>query len=289
MEDFKIEPFLHSENSSHFITTKGISDLLSTRPTQLFQPHKILFNCIHLFCEGEGTINIDFKTINIKERHILFASPKQICQFNRPVNYKSRVMIFTEDFLCQNNTQTQFYSETSLFNDPLNIRYFNLEDRFEEVLALFDYIKKELARPYRDVQSTILNNYLFNILLIAEEISIDSKINLDFCGDKLLVARFKSLVNKNLNQHLSLDYYCEELNITHRALQKIFLKVEKETPKQWLINRMILEIKRNLMYNTLSVSEIAYDLGFKEVTNFTKFFKIKTGVTPTQFRKSIQR
>ncbi|MDM1555535.1 MULTISPECIES: AraC family transcriptional regulator [Chryseobacterium] len=288
MEDFKIEPFLHSENSLHFITTKEVSDLLLTRPNQLFQPHKILFNCIHLFCEGEGTITIDFKTIPIKEKHILFVSPNQICQFNTPVNYKSRIMIFTEDFLCQNTTQTQFYSETSLFNDPLNIRYFNLEDRFEEVLALFDYIKNELARPYRDIQSTILNNYLFNILLISEEISINSKINLDFCGDKLLVARFKSLVNKNLNQHLSIDYYCEELNITIRTLQKAFLKVEKDPPKQWLINRMILEIKRNLMYNKLNVSEISYNLGFKELTNFTKFFKSKTGLTPTQFRKSIE-
>ncbi|MEJ5102571.1 MULTISPECIES: helix-turn-helix domain-containing protein [Chryseobacterium] len=79
------------------------------------------------------------------------------------------------------------------------------------------------------------------------------------------------------------------MNITLRTLQKAFLKAEKETPKQWLINRMILEIKRNLMYNQLNISEISYNLGFKELTNFTKFFKSKTGVTPTQFRKSIEK
>ncbi|SIS70200.1 AraC-type DNA-binding protein [Chryseobacterium ureilyticum] len=286
MNDFKIEPFLHSENSPHFITTKGISDLLLSRPSQLFQPHKILFNCIHLFCEGEGSINIDFKTINIKERHILFVSPHQICQFNTPVNYKSRVMIFTEGFLCQSRLQTQFYGETNLFNDPLNIAYINLEDRFEEVLLLFDCIQSELGRPYREIQSTILNNYLFNILLISEDVSTNSKIKLDFCGDRLLVSKFKSLVNKNLNQHLSLDYYSEALNINLRTFQKIFLKVENQTPKQWLINRLILEIKRNLTYNESSVSEVAYSLGFKELTNFTKFFKSKTGMTPTQFRNS---
>ncbi|AYZ11638.1 helix-turn-helix transcriptional regulator [Chryseobacterium arthrosphaerae] len=286
MESFKIEPFLHSENSSHYINTKILSDLLIARPDQLFQPHRILFNCIHLFLEGEGVFHVDFKAINVKPRHILFVSPYQVSQFQHDPKYKSKVMIFTEDFFCKSMIQSQFYSETNLFNDPLTLPYFDLGERFEEVCVLFEYIQNELARPHSEMQGIILNNYLFNILLITEEISVSSKINFDFCTNRLLVTRFKSLVNKNLNQHYGLDYYSSELNVSLRTLQNAFLKVENQTPKQWLINRMILEIKRNLMYGGISISEIAYGLGFKEVTNFTKFFKIKTGLTPTQFRNN---
>lgn len=286
METFKIEPFLHNENSSHYINTKELAELLVARPRQLFQPHRILFNSIHLFLEGEGVFHIDFKTINVRPRHILFVSPYQVSQFQHDLDYKSKVMIFTEDFLCKTSIQSQFYSETNLFNDPLILPYFDLGERFEEVSVLFEYIKNELARPYTQAQSIVLNNYLFNILLIAEEVSVNSKINFDFCSNRLLVKNFKSLVNKNLNQHYSLDHYSSELNVSLRTLQNAFLKVENQTPKQWLINRMILEIKRNLMYGGISISEIAYSLGFNELTNFTKFFKIKTGLTPTQFRKN---
>lgn len=103
--------------------------------------------------------------------------------------------------------------------------------------------------------------------------------------EKLLVSKFKSIVNANLNWQYNLDYYTEKLNVGLRTLQNAFQLTEKQTPKQWLIDRMILEIKRNLIYKEVGISSIAYNLGFNEVTNFTKFFKSKTGLTPTQFRE----
>ena len=103
--------------------------------------------------------------------------------------------------------------------------------------------------------------------------------------EKLLVSKFKSIVNANLNWQYNLDYYTEKLNVGLRTLQNAFQLTEEQTPKQWLIDRMILEIKRNLIYKEVGLSTIAYNLGFNEVTNFTKFFKSKTGLTPTQFRE----
>ncbi|WP_312992150.1 AraC family transcriptional regulator [Chryseobacterium flavum] len=289
MEDFIIEPFLHPDNSNQFINTKNISDLLSVRSAELFKPHKTRFNCIHLFYEGSGVFTLDFKELEVKEKHILFVSTNQISQFHAPVTYKSRVLIFTDDFLCKSSLQTQFFGQASLFNDPLSLPYFELGDRFEEISSLFTCIEKELKRPYNEIQTTILNNYLFNILLMTESRSGMANISLDVCGNKILVSKFKSLVNKNLYRQNSLEHYSYELGVGLRSLQNAFLQVEKQSPKQWLINRMILEIKRNLMYNEMSISEIAYQLGFKEVTNFTKFFKSKEGITPTEFRKEYHR
>jgi AraC-like DNA-binding protein len=142
-----------------------------------------------------------------------------------------------------------------------------------------------LDRPYNEVQTTILNNYLFNILLIVESLCERKDIKLVVNDEKLLVSKFKSIVNANLNWQYNLDYYTEKLNVGLRTLQNAFQLTEEQTPKQWLIDRMILEIKRNLIYKEVGISTIAYNLGFNEVTNFTKFFKSKTGLTPTQFRE----
>lgn len=285
MENFLIEPFLHADNSCQHINTKDIDELLRIRPNELFQPHKTMFNIIHLFSEGKGKLTVDFNTFDIEERHILFISQHQISQFHNPVSYKSKILIFTEDFFGKNVFQTQFFGQTHLFNDPLLLPYFDLGDRYEEVVSLFNFISTELNRPYNEVQTTILNNYLFNILLIVESLCERKDIKLVVNDEKLLVSKFKSIVNANLNWQYNLDYYTEKLNVGLRTLQNAFQLTEKQTPKQWLIDRMILEIKRNLIYKEVGIGAIAYNLGFNEVTNFTKFFKSKTGLTPTQFRE----
>lgn len=288
MKELLTEPFLHNGNDFKEINTKDISDLLSLRPEQLFQPHRVSFYVIHLFYEGFGKHSVDFNSIDIKEKHILFISPGQTAQFHHPADYKGRVLIFTENFFCRNNAQTQFLGQTCLFNDPLKLPYFCVDDRFEEIVNLFGFIQKELERPFSEIKSSIINNYLFNILLIAEELYHPMDTILDTHPYKILVSKCKSIANKDLSCQYPIQYFAEQLNVSIRTLEKAFVEVEKITPKKWLTERMILEMKRNLVYNEISISEIAYTLGFKEVTNFTKFFKAKTGQTPSQFRENLQ-
>ena len=76
-----IEPFLHSDDSQQYINTKDIDELLRIRPNELFQPHKTMFNIIHLFSEGKGKLTVDFNTFDIEERHILFISQHRSASF----------------------------------------------------------------------------------------------------------------------------------------------------------------------------------------------------------------
>ncbi|UOU98432.1 AraC family transcriptional regulator [Chryseobacterium daecheongense] len=289
MGDFSLEPFLFAENSQHYINTSEISHLISKRPEQLLQPHRVSFYAIHLFYEGKGFHSVDFNYIDIRENHMLFVSPNQIAQFHDPSHYKGKVIIFTEDFFCKNNIQIQFLGQTLLFNDPLKLSYFYVGERFKELCSLFYFIETELKRPFSNKQITILNNYLFNILLIAEELYQPKDILLHTHPHQLLVSKFKSLANRDLSYHHSVQHFANELNVNKRTLEKAFLDIEKITPKKWLTERMILEIKRQLTYKEHSITEIAYKLGFTEVTNFSKFFKSKTNLTPTQFVNNILR
>lgn len=56
------------------------------------------------------------------------------------------------------------------------------------------------------------------------------------------------------------------------------------TPKQLIAQRLTLEAKRLLAHSKQSVHQIAFSLGFNEPTNFIKFFKKYTALTPRQFR-----
>ncbi|MDX8576934.1 MULTISPECIES: helix-turn-helix domain-containing protein [Elizabethkingia] len=285
----KSRSYLCADDSPISISVMSIPDLISLTSAQLSGSNKTSLYAICIFLEDGGKHTVDFETFHVKEKHILFLTQDQINQFHLPANYKGKLLVFSENFLCQNDVQTQFFGQSSLFSDLFKSPYFSLGDRFEEIFSLFNFISEELSRPYNEVQVSILNNYLFNILLITERLykPHEQDISLVIDSSKLLVSQFKSVVNEDLNKQYNLEYYAKKLNVGLRTLQNAFIEVEKQSPKQWLTDRMIIEIKRNLAYNDFRISEIAYNLGFKEVTNFTKFFKSKTNLTPSMFRESL--
>ncbi len=285
MESHRKELFLHAKNSRLEINAQYLHDLLKLRPTQLFEPHKISFYVIQIFARGGGRHTVDFNTFEVKERYILFLTPNQINQFHHP-EYKACILIFTQDFFVTNDTQEQFFGLSRLFNDPLRLTYFDLGDSFDEIQKLFELIAHELKKEDNREKSIILNNYLFNMLLLADRnYSPDTDATI-LNPQKSLVAKFKSIANRDINKGYNISEYAKRMNISVRTLQKAFAE-EEQTPSEWLADRMILEIKRNLINKNVKISDIAYSLGFKEISHFTKFFKSKTGLTPSEFRNSI--
>ena len=75
------------------------------------------------------------------------------------------------------------------------------------------------------------------------------------------------------------------MNIPYKQLNKLSRAFSKKTAKEYINNYIILEAKRNLVATNAPVKEIAYKCGFKEATNFIKFFKRITGDTPVKFRE----
>jgi len=54
-------------------------------------------------------------------------------------------------------------------------------------------------------------------------------------------------------------------------------------------SRIALEIKRLLMGNEMTISEIAYSLGFYELSYFSRFFRRLEGMSPIEFRERIDK
>ena len=76
------------------------------------------------------------------------------------------------------------------------------------------------------------------------------------------------------------------ININATYLGEVVKKTTGKSPKQILSERLILEAK-SLLHNTeMSISEVAYFLKFEDPSNFTKFFKSKTGISPAIYRNN---
>lgn len=145
---------------------------------------------------------------------------------------------------------------------------------------------EELQNIKDNLQADILQNLLHNFLLQAERekrkqnfTEIKKGADLDY------VILFKDLLEINYKSKKQVSFYTKEILITEKRLNKATTKVLGKTPKELIDDRIMLEAKRILAHTSESVKEIGYDLGFVEPTNFIKYFKKHSKLTPTEFRE----
>lgn len=80
-----------------------------------------------------------------------------------------------------------------------------------------------------------------------------------------------------------------ELNLEYKYLSSLFSLVESITFEQYIINQKIERIKELIIYGELTFSQIAFQLHYSSVAYLSNQFKKVTGMTPTQFKKSVDK
>jgi len=110
-----------------------------------------------------------------------------------------------------------------------------------------------------------------------------------------LIEQMKNLVVKKIhhsNEETDIkwaDIISNELNLDYKYLSSLFSSVESITFEQYIINQKIERIKELIVYDELTLSEISYKLNYSSVAYLSNQFKKVTGMTPTQFKKSIDK
>jgi AraC-like DNA-binding protein len=117
-------------------------------------------------------------------------------------------------------------------------------------------------------------------------------------SDPLLTAYFKKLteserpslqqiMEKNFCFRLRLEDYAELCHRSLSAFKREFQQTYKESPGKWIIKRRV-ERAANLLANTdQSVTEVAFETGFEDLSHFSRVFKNITGINPSEYKKSL--
>ncbi|WP_073081376.1 helix-turn-helix domain-containing protein [Chitinophaga jiangningensis] len=103
--------------------------------------------------------------------------------------------------------------------------------------------------------------------------------------DKLVTDYFNSnnLVHKGLP---TVAYLAEELNLSPKYLTTLVKMLTGQNTQQFIHEKLIAKAKEMLTTTEMSVSEIAYELGFEHLQSFSKLFKMKNNISPLEFRQS---
>jgi AraC family transcriptional regulator len=102
---------------------------------------------------------------------------------------------------------------------------------------------------------------------------------------KLAILKFVREDREKLDRKLKFsEYLSKELGLDYHFLSTLFSSVENVTIEQYVILQRIERAKELLKYGELTLSEIAYKLGYSSVQHLSNQFKSVTGFTPTRFR-----
>lgn len=98
------------------------------------------------------------------------------------------------------------------------------------------------------------------------------------------VRRFRARVHERYREQPSMAAFAAELGITPAQLNRVCHQVLGHNALGVLHARLLLEAQRELAYTTMSIKQVAFDLGFADAAYFTRFFQRLTGEAPSRWR-----
>ena len=122
--------------------------------------------------------------------------------------------------------------------------------------------------------------------LVARELAGESPASGTAKSD--LCRRFEALLEQHHLARWSVSDYAEALSVTPTHLNRVTLEATGDTASHLILNRLIREARRNLVYTNLPVSTIAYALGFDDPAYFSRVYAAATGLSPRAFRAQLQ-
>ncbi|AYN25820.1 MULTISPECIES: 4-hydroxyphenylacetate catabolism regulatory protein HpaA [Buttiauxella] len=163
----------------------------------------------------------------------------------------------------------------------------SLADKSEELEALAHYwrlIERESSSqlPGREHTLVLLAQAVFTLLL--RNAPLDDLAASGVRGELKLFQRFNQMVDKNYHLHWNMPDYAAELHLTESRLTDICRRFANRSPKRLIFDRQLREAKRLLLFSDSTVSEIGWQLGFKDPAYFSRFFNRLVGCSPSEFR-----
>ncbi|MFH6991763.1 helix-turn-helix domain-containing protein [Flavobacterium sp. FlaQc-48] len=104
-----------------------------------------------------------------------------------------------------------------------------------------------------------------------------------------IVRKFMLILEGSFKKEHSVRFYATALNKSPKTLSNIFALLKQPPPSKLIQNRIILEAKRYVHYTGKSAKEIAFELNFESPAHFSRFFKLYSGTTISEFRRAYQK
>ncbi|ACU62060.1 helix-turn-helix domain-containing protein [Chitinophaga pinensis] len=252
----------------------------------LLKPHRLSFYYFQYIESGSATFIADLQKFNVGDGELAFGLPNQIfTKLPYDKHQRQYALSFDEDTLKLLPGTYQF-----LVN-PFNVNSIAFDPATQQrVKNLLSGLFQLLHAPGRQRKVEVILAHLHTVLTEFNTAYFEQyKAPEIVAGSKLSkYIAFKLAVEENLTEQHDVQSIAEQLALTSNTLYGIVKEFGGVSPKEWIINRLMLEAQRKLQYSTLSVKELAYELGFNDPGYFSRLFKKSTGKSISRYLADLQ-
>lgn len=228
---------------------------------------------------GAGYHNIDFKKYDIKAGKINIIYPGQVHLMKRQ-SADGLLLQFRKDifeYISPLKHYNFYYKSSDITTD---------EETFIHLYSLAERIELIYKQPAVNMSMTRQKafSYLQIILIYLIELQEQYLFN-DKSGQ--LLTHYFSLLGEHISEHRKVSAYADMMQCSPDKLNQACKDTLGKNALEILHEELLLEIRRMLLLNELSLKEISYKLNFENQANFNAFIKAKTGKSPKGLQEQV--
>ena len=200
------------------------------------------------------------------------------------------ILLIHPDFLW-NTPLAKTIKHYAFFNYSLTEALFLSEKEELTIANILKNIKQEYQSNIDKFSQSIILSQVELLLNYAERYYERQFITRNISNHEIL-SRLDEALNQyfndeNSNQGLpSVEFIADALSVSSNYLSSSLKSITGQSTQQHIHEKLITKAKEKLSTTELSVGEIAYALGFEHPQSFSKLFKTKTNLSPSEFRQS---
>ncbi len=248
------------------------------------------------FCiKGEFEVEINLKKFTIRKDSMFIYTPGNIV---RVTNIDPRekesvhfvVVAISEDLMSSTRFDfSKLYNESlRLLESPCVVINENERGLYRKYFDLIQEVSKMRITHIRESVTALISSIFYLMgAMWTDRLTAAKKNGGDEMStrSKIVLEDFLLLVRDYHTKERSLSFYADKLYLTPKYLSKLIKSVSGKSAHEWIDSFVILEAKNLLKYSDMSIKSIVYELNFPNQTTFYRFFKTKTGMTPSEYRK----
>ena len=182
------------------------------------------------------------------------------------------IIYFSESFFARTEVDTAFLRNFKSFNkNEYTYRTLSVP---QEYATYYEFVGMQLKLSKQNYNQAIYRDLAHNIvkqIVLLAAIYAEDKHSGELLGkraDVSLVRRFQELVEKHVKKEKQVAFYADQLNIGSKKLTNLTKETLGTTPKDLITKELLRVSKKLLVESSLSIKQVAWELGYADVNNF---------------------
>jgi len=232
------------------------------------------FDVVAVVERGSGSVLVDFTSYPLVRRSVVWISAGAVHRWTEMAGVRGDIVLFVPTAPVTPATR-----ELAAAPDLSNV-WIVAKETWPLVTAAMVHLRAEAAGSMAESESEIPA-----ILLSALLERVRPPRHTELAGNDLML-QFRNLVELEFREHHDAGYYANALGYAPRTLSRAVRQSTGQTAKAYVNERIVLEAKRLLSHDRFTAARCADELGFRDASRFSAFFRNATGRPPGAWQAS---